>query len=80
MSAPLERGDQVTYELVRDGESNPRLRLTGKMGRTGSGALVDEGVVGPSVLPVGRYTVSASLGAEAAPIPTRTFRVEAPRQ
>jgi VWFA-related protein len=75
--APDESKVKVTYEIA-SGESASPLRLTGRLGKTSTGALVDEAVVTAGTLPPGTYTISAIIGAGTAPVSRRSFRVVAP--
>jgi VWFA-related protein len=69
----------VIFEFYREGEDVPHFWITARLGTTDTGALVAEGLVPPSVLPPGGYTLVASIGFEPTTAFRRAFRVEGPR-
>lgn len=73
---PPQAAGDVLFNVTREGESAPLLRLVAKMGKTGSGGLVAESILPASELQPGRYEVTASLEHASAVVPARAFRLE----
>jgi VWFA-related protein len=66
---------QVTFDVLRDGSTAPLMHLTGRIAKTTAGATVAQETVAVSVLPPGRYTLSASIQPGKTPPFTRSFTV-----
>ena len=74
-AAPPELGAVTFVVTPEDGTAKP-VRLTGRLGKSSTGAVIAEAAVAPSALPPGRYLVEATIEPGPAPTLRRTLRVE----
>ena len=71
-----ERKTQVVFEVARTGSTSPLVRRTGRIAQTTGGTTVAQEILPASMLPPGRYTLSAKIGGGTAAL-SRTFTVAA---
>ena len=77
LSGPVaEKKTQVVFEVTRVGTSAPLFRRTGRIAQTTGGTTVAQETLPASMLPPGRYTMSAKIGGSSGAL-TRTFTVVA---
>ena len=71
-----EKKPQVVFEVARAGSTAPLVRRTGRIAQTTGGTTVAQETLPASMLPPGRYTLSAKIGTAGASL-SRTFLVTA---
>ena len=77
LAGPIaEKKTQVVFEVARLGSSAPLVRRTGRIVQTTGGTTVAQESLPASMLPPGRYTLSAKISGGSAVL-TRTFTVTA---
>ncbi len=74
--APSEKKPQVVFEVARAGSTTPLVRRNGRIAQTTGGTTVAQETLPASMLPPGRYTLSAKIGTAGASL-SRTFIVSA---
>jgi len=74
--AAAEKKPQVVFEVARAGSTAPLVRRTGRIAQTTGGTTVAQETLPASMLPPGRYTLSAKIGTAGASL-SRTFLVTA---
>lgn len=74
--AIAEKKTQVVFEVARLGGTAPLVRRTGRIAQTTGGTTVAQETMPASMLPPGRYTLSAKISGGGAAL-TRTFTVTA---
>ena len=73
-----EKKTQVVFEVVRSGSTAPLVRRTGRIAQTTGGTTVAQETMPASMLPPGRYTLSAHIsGSGRGAALTRSFTVTA---
>jgi hypothetical protein len=75
--AAADKKPQVVFELARVGTTAVLVRRTGRIAQTTGGTTVAQETLPASMLPPGRYTLSAKIGTAGASL-SRTFNVSAP--
>jgi hypothetical protein len=71
-----EKKTQVVFEVAKAGSPSPLVRRTGRIAQTTGGTTVAQETLPASMLPPGRYTLSARIGGGSATL-SRTFTVTA---
>jgi VWFA-related protein len=71
-----EKKTQVVFEVAKAGSTSPLVRRTGRIAQTTGGTTVAQEILPASMLPPGRYTLSAKIGGGNATL-SRTFTVAA---
>jgi VWFA-related protein len=74
--AIADRKPTVVFEVVRVGSTAPLVRRTGRIAQTTGGTTVAQETLPASMLPPGRYTLSAKVGTGGGSL-SRTFTVSA---
>ena len=74
--AVADKKPPVVFEVARVGSTAPLVRRTGRIAQTTGGTTVAQEVLPASMLPPGRYTLSAKIGTGGASL-SRTFTVSA---
>ena len=74
--AIADKKPQVVFEVARVGSTAPLVRRTGRIAQTTGGTTVAQETLPASMLPPGRYTLSAKIGTGGASL-SRTFTVSA---
>ena len=74
--AVADKKPQVVFEVARVGSTAPLVRRTGRIAQTTGGTTVAQETLPASMLPPGRYTLSAKVGSGGGSL-SRTFTVSA---